>query len=68
VQGEAAFYAIANWAIGKYDKKTGSQLATWTATDELPLRHLNSGDRSETWWRRRVGGKIPSTRAAHFEP
>ena len=47
VQGVAvdqqAFYAIANWAIGKYDKQTGELIQRWTATDDIPLRHLNSG-------------------------
>ena len=37
------FYAIANSRIGKYDKRTGDRVATWSSTDELPLKHLNSG-------------------------
>ncbi|TWT98106.1 hypothetical protein Pla108_22630 [Botrimarina colliarenosi] len=39
----AAFYAIANGAIGKYDKRTGKRLGGWRANDDLPLRHLNAG-------------------------
>lgn len=37
------FYAIANSVIGKYDKRTGQRVGEWRATDELPLKHLNSG-------------------------
>ncbi|TWT74560.1 hypothetical protein Pla123a_33840 [Posidoniimonas polymericola] len=40
---ESHFYAIANSAIGKYDKRSGAPVRRWAATDELPLRHLNSG-------------------------
>ena len=47
VQGVAVddehFYAITNQAIGKYDLKTGKQVAQWKSTPELPLTHLNSG-------------------------
>lgn len=38
-----AVFAIANSVIAKYDKTTGKRLAEWRATDEIPLRHLNSG-------------------------
>lgn len=37
------FYAIANAAIGKYDKHTGELRSRWKATEEFPLTHLNSG-------------------------
>lgn len=37
------FYAIANAAIGKYDKHSGKLTNLWRASDELPLRHLNAG-------------------------
>jgi hypothetical protein len=40
---EVAFYAIANGAIGKYDKSTRELINRWTASDETPLCHLNSG-------------------------
>jgi hypothetical protein len=47
VQGVAvdavAFYAIANRAIGKYDKHTGQLLKRWEATADVPLEHLNAG-------------------------
>ncbi len=38
-----AVFAIANSVIAKYDKTTGKRLAEWRATNEIPLRHLNSG-------------------------
>lgn len=37
------FYAIANWTIGKYDKQSGERVASWRASSQTPLRHLNSG-------------------------
>lgn len=37
------FYAIANAAIGKYDKRTGELKKQWKASEEFPLTHLNSG-------------------------
>lgn len=40
---DAAVYAIANSAIGKYDKRTGKRLDGWQADDATPLRHLNAG-------------------------
>lgn len=40
---DSAFYAIGNSVIGKYDKTTGKRTAGWSASDELPLRHLNAG-------------------------
>lgn len=40
---EEAIYAVANSAIGKYDKQTGEKIGGWRATDEAPLKHLNSG-------------------------
>ncbi len=39
----AHFYAVTNRAIGKYDKRTGKEVAQWKAHDDSPLRHLNSG-------------------------
>ncbi len=39
----AAFFAIANSAIGKYDKRTGEKLGEWRSSEDLPLTHLNSG-------------------------
>lgn len=39
----AHFYAIANSRIGRYDKRTGKAAGQWRATEEYPLRHLNSG-------------------------
>jgi len=37
------FYAITNSRIGKYDRRTGQRVALWEASDEFPLKHLNSG-------------------------
>lgn len=37
------FYTIGNAVLGKYNKQTGVRLASWSASDELPLTHLNSG-------------------------
>lgn len=37
------FYAIANSRIGKYDRDSGKLVASWQASDEFPLTHLNSG-------------------------
>jgi len=36
-------YAITNSEIGKYDLKSGTLVQRWTASDEYPLKHLNSG-------------------------
>jgi hypothetical protein len=45
-QGAAAdtrhVYAIANSAIGKYDKKSGALVARWSSPRNGPVRHLNS--------------------------
>lgn len=47
VQGVAVdaryFYAIANRAIGKYDKATGKRIAGWDRPEDGPLTHLDSG-------------------------
>lgn len=40
---EQHIYAIANRAIGKYDKVTGQLTKRWEATDDIPLIHLNAG-------------------------
>lgn len=40
---ETSFYAIANCTIARYDKQTGEKLGAWHSTDEVPLKHLNSG-------------------------
>ncbi len=37
------FYAIANRSIGKYDKQTGKQVATWQDAAGGPLKHMNAG-------------------------
>lgn len=46
-QGVAAdenhLYAIANYVIAKYDKKTGKRLAGWQCENGKPLIHLDSG-------------------------
>ena len=46
-QGVAAdadfLYAINNHAIGKYDKKSGEQVAHWECENAKPLIHLDSG-------------------------
>jgi hypothetical protein len=39
----AHFYAITNRAVAKYDKKTGKLVNRWDSTDEVALKHLNSG-------------------------
>ena len=36
-------YAITNRAIGKYNKSDGQQVASWQASKDSPLRHMNSG-------------------------
>jgi hypothetical protein len=45
-QGAAAdathFYAIVNTAIGKYDKKTGGRVGSWSLERGGPLQHINS--------------------------
>ncbi|RYG36666.1 hypothetical protein EON81_09055 [bacterium] len=38
-----AFYAIANFSIGKYDKRTGKKLAAWKGERGGPVIHLDSG-------------------------
>lgn len=47
VQGVAVderyFYAIANRAIGKYDKKTGQRVKKWEDAAGGPFIHLDSG-------------------------
>lgn len=40
---DAAFYAIANRTIAKYDKRTGKRVQLWTADKTRPLIHLNHG-------------------------
>lgn len=46
-QGVAAdrehLYAIANYSIGKYDKKTGRRVSGWECEKDNPLTHLDSG-------------------------
>lgn len=37
------FYAVANSSIGKYVRSNGKRVAVWHATEDLNLRHLNSG-------------------------
>ena len=37
------FYAIDDSVIAKYDKESGQFVKRWTATEELPLKHLNAG-------------------------
>lgn len=45
-QGAAAdsthFYAIVNYVIGKYDRKTGDLVDRWKGTRGGPIRHINS--------------------------
>lgn len=47
IQGVAvdrdAFYAVNNFAIGKYDKRTGRKLAEWKGERGGPIIHLDSG-------------------------
>jgi outer membrane protein assembly factor BamB len=47
IQGVAVddshFYAIDNRVIAKYDKQSGKRVKRWTASEELPLVHLNAG-------------------------
>lgn len=47
IQGVAvdkdAFYAVNNYAIGKYDKRTGKKLAEWKGSKGGPIIHLDSG-------------------------
>ncbi|MDR3561444.1 MAG: cycloisomerase [Negativicutes bacterium] len=40
---EKYFYAIDNQTIGKYDKITGKQVATWKGSKDGPIIHLDSG-------------------------
>ena len=40
---ESAFYAIGNSVLVRYDKTSGKEIARWEATDDRPLKHLNSG-------------------------
>ncbi len=37
------FYAINNFAIGKYRKATGERVALWTCPEGKPLTHVNAG-------------------------
>lgn len=37
-----AFYAIVNSAIGRYDRRTGERLASWSLPRSGPIRHINS--------------------------
>jgi hypothetical protein len=37
------FYAIDDRRIGKYAKRTGERVATWSAPEGSPIVHLNSG-------------------------
>lgn len=37
------FYAINNYALGKYDKKTGVRVANWEGTKGGEIIHLNAG-------------------------
>ncbi len=37
------FYAISNAQIGKYERASGKRVGGWSATPEIPLKHLNSG-------------------------
>ncbi|TWU17768.1 hypothetical protein Pla52o_49830 [Novipirellula galeiformis] len=39
----SSFYAISNRTIGRYEKETFRPLAKWTAPDDSPVIHLNSG-------------------------
>jgi hypothetical protein len=39
----AHFYAIDDRRIGKYDKRTGLRVASWSAPEGSPIVHLNSG-------------------------
>ncbi|WP_428409651.1 hypothetical protein [Hyphococcus sp.] len=45
-QGAAAdekyFYAVANYVIGKYDRKSGELVSRWIGDRGGPIRHLNS--------------------------
>lgn len=40
---ETSLYAITNRSIARYDKPAARVLAKWTAPDDSPVRHLNSG-------------------------
>lgn len=46
-QGVAAdreyVYAIANYSIGKYNKRSGERVAAWQCPEGKPLTHLNAG-------------------------
>ena len=37
------FYPITNTAVAKYDKRTGKLVRRWDSTNEVALKHLNSG-------------------------
>jgi hypothetical protein len=37
------FYAITNSQIGKYELESGRFVERWAASDDYPLKHLNSG-------------------------
>jgi hypothetical protein len=38
-----SFYAVDNRRIGKYDKRSGETLASWSEKEDGPIVHLNSG-------------------------
>jgi len=40
---ESHFFAITNSQIARYDRRTGEQTAIWSADEQRPLTHLNSG-------------------------
>lgn len=40
---QAHFFAITNSKIARYDRQTGEQTAVWSADEQRPLQHLNSG-------------------------
>lgn len=37
------FYPITNTAVAKYDKQTGKLVKRWDSTEQVTLKHLNSG-------------------------
>ena len=37
------FYAVANSVIAKYERTSGKKVAEWRASEDIPLKHLNSG-------------------------
>jgi len=40
--GEDEFYAVVNFAIGKYDKQTGEKILGWRGEPGRPYKHINS--------------------------